>query len=198
MNSISCNNACCKFILTQHKEIVYTDDYYFTRNSFIKKAGCFIYDKRTNRILLVQSKGKYFGPPKGGIEENENILNAALREVREETGIKIHPKLLYKCNKILVNNTLFYIVNMKEIEVYPQVSSTYNDVNGIGWINIHCLIELILQNKITITKPVKIIIKKIFNVNINNFIYRLKYMNQEELKIRLKMTETRLIRELEL
>lgn len=57
-----------------------------------KSAGVVIIYQ--NRILLVHpsSNGRYYGNysfPKGHIEENETILAAALREVKEEVGIKL-------------------------------------------------------------------------------------------------------------
>jgi len=40
------------------------------------------------KILLVQQRGGMWSFPKGGIKEGENPAEAALREVREETGIR--------------------------------------------------------------------------------------------------------------
>jgi|ERR1035437_846177 ADP-ribose pyrophosphatase YjhB (NUDIX family) len=40
-----------------------------------------------NEIILVLSKLKYWAFPRGHIEENENPLDAAIREIKEETGI---------------------------------------------------------------------------------------------------------------
>lgn len=55
-------------------------------------AGCVVLDKN-NRILMVQQgKGAIQGLwnfPSGRLESNEKILNAATREVKEETGYKI-------------------------------------------------------------------------------------------------------------
>jgi len=51
------------------------------------------------KILLVHpTNGSWTRPimgiPKGGIEEGEEILDAALRELREETGIRLSPDKL--------------------------------------------------------------------------------------------------------
>lgn len=39
------------------------------------------------RIVLVEQKGNSWSFPKGGVEEGETTLEAAIREIREETGI---------------------------------------------------------------------------------------------------------------
>ncbi len=41
-----------------------------------------------NKILLVCNKLGYWTFPRGHIEESENILDAAKREIKEETGIE--------------------------------------------------------------------------------------------------------------
>ncbi len=52
-------------------------------------AGFVIYRKTEEGIkyLLLYRRGTYWNFPKGKFEEGENDLSAALREVREETGI---------------------------------------------------------------------------------------------------------------
>lgn len=50
-----------------------------------------VYDKEQNAILLVRNKGvSYWYPPGGGWEyEKENVLECAVREVKEETGLAV-------------------------------------------------------------------------------------------------------------
>lgn len=70
-------------------------------------AGCVVQDN--NRILMVQEgqgveKGLW-NFPMGKLENNEKILNAAIREVEEETGYKISISgLLGIYNFISINN----------------------------------------------------------------------------------------------
>jgi 8-oxo-dGTP diphosphatase len=70
-------------------------------------AGCVV--QESNRILMVQqgqgvAKGLW-NFPLGMLENNEKILNAAIREVEEETGYKISISgLLGVYNFISINN----------------------------------------------------------------------------------------------
>ncbi len=66
----------------------------------IKKAAgvCVLYK---DNILLVHASDankerNAYGIPKGGVDPGENYLEAAIRELREETGISINPRVLDK------------------------------------------------------------------------------------------------------
>jgi 8-oxo-dGTP diphosphatase len=65
---------------------------------FRVSAGAFII--RNNEILLVRAKNSegndFLVAPGGGVESNEGINQACIREVREETGIEVRPdKILF-------------------------------------------------------------------------------------------------------
>ena len=65
METFLCTNVCCEIKIKPYKE---NDD---SNKKFIenkKKAGVFIYDPKTNKILIVQSRGNLWGSPKGTIE----------------------------------------------------------------------------------------------------------------------------------
>lgn len=57
-------------------------------SKFKDDAGAIVINKKTRDVALVKMHHNVWGFPKGGIRENENILDAAKREVYEETGIK--------------------------------------------------------------------------------------------------------------
>ena len=53
-----------------------------------KSCGCIIIND--NKVLLVYEKNRNFwGFPKGHVEEKENEIQTALREVKEETGLDV-------------------------------------------------------------------------------------------------------------
>ena len=84
-----------------------------------------------NKILLVQSnKNKdldnQWSIPKGKIDKGERELDCAIRELEEETGIKIkrdnyeHLRIYYKKNDILKELTAF-IVNLSKEELDVKI-----------------------------------------------------------------------------
>jgi len=100
-----------------------------------RKAGAFICADQY--ILLVQSCGRFWGPPKGTVEDNETIRDCAIREVREETGLDVGAVLPQTYTK-LKSRFYYYVVHMKQRRVFP-LQYPGNDVNGIGWFNIECV-----------------------------------------------------------
>jgi ADP-ribose pyrophosphatase YjhB (NUDIX family) len=77
---------------------------------------------KNNKILLVAQRLPYnrniYSIPKGKINEDESIIDAAIRETYEETGINIDKKLLnnekgiieYKTDKGIVYKKITYYV----------------------------------------------------------------------------------------
>ncbi len=51
-----------------------------------KSAGGLVCNEHS-QVLLVQEFGEYWGLPRGHLEPGENALQAAIREIYEETGI---------------------------------------------------------------------------------------------------------------
>lgn len=60
-------------------------------------ARAIVYNPKTKSILLVRKSGaSFWHAPGGGLNENENIKECAIREVFEETGLNIRiRRLLY-------------------------------------------------------------------------------------------------------
>lgn len=131
MSSRRCVTGCCE-IITETYTPVY-EDY---RNRFKKlKAGVFMYNPNTKKILLVQSKGEKWGPPKGTMEETDSCLQeCAVRELREETGISIDKNTLTTSYKI--SRATYYIV---ETDVETSFNLSELDVSGIAWIHPECV-----------------------------------------------------------
>jgi 8-oxo-dGTP pyrophosphatase MutT (NUDIX family) len=158
-------DGCCSMVMKPYDTIHTSYDF---RHKFKKcKAGIFFYDPATEKILLVQSRGMKWGPPKGTLEENETIEECAIREVKEETGICISQSGLSTSHKI-DKATYFYI------EMKSGTSSDFlftnttpdNDASGITWINIHCLEELCNNKKIELNSHCRKLVKKILRINL--------------------------------
>jgi bis(5'-nucleosidyl)-tetraphosphatase len=57
----------------------------------ITSAGFIVFNPNTKRFLLIRSAKGHWDFPKGHVEKGENILEAALRETKEEAGITPTP-----------------------------------------------------------------------------------------------------------
>lgn len=162
----NCNQGCCTYKITPYKEIKWNNgDGWKTNTGKIVKAGSFVIDPLSHKILLVQSRGQMWGPPKGTMQDNETVEQCAIREVFEETGILLTTSQ-FKDQTIVKNKAMYFTTEIKETEIYPQNHIKDNDANGIGWFNVECLEKLHNENKIKINQHCKILLKKFFRKNI--------------------------------
>ena len=177
-----CRNNCCNIKINEYK---LKDPLIHEKKRYKKKAGIFIYDPETKKVLLVQSRGRLWGPPKGTIKDNELDKDCAIREVKEETGINILESNFLKIMRIK-NNAIYYYVEMKECNVNIQDHIKNNDANGICWINIDCLEELILQGNISLNRHAKFTFIRFLNKQFqdSNFIeiYNIKKSTRQRPK----------------
>ena len=165
-NTYKCDHDCCNYKITPYQHVKWNNsDSWKSNTGKIVKAGSFIIDPITSKILLVQSRGQMWGPPKGTIQDEETYEQCAIREVLEETGITLNPKF-FLGHTLVKNKAFYYTTELKEDEIEPQNHIKDNDANGIGWFNINCLNELIESNKINLNQHCKILIKKFFRKNI--------------------------------
>jgi ADP-ribose pyrophosphatase YjhB (NUDIX family) len=118
----------------------------------IRTAGILIKD---NKILLIHRtrEGKEFWVfPGGGVEKNEKVEDATVREIEEEASIKSKVvKLLYTHNRSDINHEHFFYLckhisgtpklgNFNEIQTMKSENQTYKPV----WVNIKELPKLLL------------------------------------------------------
>jgi 8-oxo-dGTP pyrophosphatase MutT (NUDIX family) len=148
-----CNNGCCEIKIKPYKQ---TDYIIKNFNKSKKKAGVFIYDPNSKKILIVQSRGNLWGSPKGSFEFGETEIECAIREVIEETGIIITEELLTRSVKICNIATYFYL-EMDECSVKIQKHDEQNDATGIAWIKPECLKKSIESGNISITHHFRIL-----------------------------------------
>ena len=169
MNHLTCDKKCCNYFVTKYNHPSWyksNDDWKDpTEKMKIKKAGAFIFDKNKNKILLVQSRGQYWGPPKGSLNENEDIKHCAKREIKEETGLDIEENEFNRFY-IVKGKALYYYVELEEKEIEVQTHIKDNDANGVGWFNIDCLENLIKEKEVLVNLHCKILLKKYLNKNL--------------------------------
>jgi ADP-ribose pyrophosphatase YjhB (NUDIX family) len=157
-----CKKGCCKYKIAPYTEIVYDNEWVEPIQQY-KKAGCFIHDPKTHKILLVQSHGALWGPPKGSMEPNENTKKCSIREVKEECGLDIEEKEL-TTEIVIKKETMYYVIEREEEDLIPQIDNIHNnDANGIGYFNVDCLQDLVDTNKVKLNLHCKLLIKKVLN-----------------------------------
>ena len=99
-----------------------------------KSCGCIII--KNKKVLLVYEKNRNFwGFPKGHMEDGENEIETALREVKEEVGldVEIDKDRRYTLNYVIRDEidktTVLYIAKAKNDEIIMQE----NEIENIRW-----------------------------------------------------------------
>lgn len=155
--NFTCIKKCCKIKIKRFER---SKDYKFKRNRF--KAGVFIYDPDRDKVLLVQSRGNLWGPPKGTVNYQEPSIQCAKREVMEETGINIS-KCIFTKAVMIRNNAIYYYLELSERDMFIQEHIEGNDANGICWIKPDCLNDCIKEGNMSITQHCRIVFAKFQN-----------------------------------
>lgn len=153
-----CEKGCCPIkvkIYSPHGKLLPK-----ARNA--KKAGVFIYDPKKDKVLLVQSRGQLWGPPKGTIEyeQDETPVQCAIREVKEETGLNVKVSDFIQAIQVKNSATYYYVERDSCDDVKVQDHDLDNDANGITWIKLDCLEQVIKSGKIILNQHCKIAFKK--------------------------------------
>lgn len=145
-----CNQGCCRAAVTPYtRKWVPTEMTECERKARKKKAGVFVYDPEKDKVLLVQSCGRFWGPPKGSMEVGEDIQTTAARELLEETGVSVPMEELTQ--RIYLRNCSHYYFFHTMPETVPRVVQTSdpggNDANAVGWFTIACLKSKLEEGK---------------------------------------------------
>lgn len=167
-----CPRGCCHFFVRPYLHRL-PPNHLRTHSVGLRKAGSFVYDLEQHKILLVQSRGQMWGPPKGSIHPGESPLECARREVMEETGLELEITPMTRTT-IVKCKALFVLTEMKECPVELQTDQNDNDANGIGWFSIDCLNDMVEEGLISINQPCRLLIRRVFGrevaYNVDSFI----------------------------
>ena len=126
-----------------------------------------VYNKK---LLLLHTTGRAathsYGIPKGGLEDNESNLEAAIRETYEESGIKVPINLISKneytfvvtSRKYKYNKTVTYFIveidDLKKIGLngieIPKSQLQLKEVDIAGFYNYRDAMNLIMQSQASV------------------------------------------------
>ncbi len=136
-----CANDCCYAKVSAYtRRYVPTAETEEERKVHKKKAGVFVYDPHTDKLLLVQSCGRFWGPPKGSMEVGEDVQTAAARELVEETGLVLPKERLTWRLHLRNSSHHYFFYPMPENRSLISVQNPgANDANCVGWFRVSCL-----------------------------------------------------------
>jgi 8-oxo-dGTP pyrophosphatase MutT (NUDIX family) len=132
----SCLKGCCAI---KRGGIVKKFDRWITKQSTVG-SGILMIHSKTGKILVTQSYHTYWGIPKGKKKEYESFEECALREVKEETSLRVPSGVLKKIKiytppydiKTYIHIYLCYVNTID-----PIIGNL--DCTGIGWVYPSCL-----------------------------------------------------------
>lgn len=125
-------------LVTPHVEETF-ESLFDTAEGIVAAGGVVKNDK--GELLLIYRRG-YWDLPKGKVEKGEKIINAAKREVEEETGVRVEeittePFLTYHCytlkGKQCIKETHWYdmVAQPKQGDLVPQLEE---DIEVAAWV----------------------------------------------------------------
>jgi len=136
---------------------------------FELSAGGLVINLKSGKILVVRDQKNRITFPKGLVEAKEKVINAAVREVKEETGIKNlelveklgEVKFLYQFQgKLIFKKIIYFLFKTKDQRIKPQNT----EIKDALWLSIN---EILKNNPFKNLNP--IINKAIKFTQLNSF-----------------------------
>jgi len=104
------------------------------------RAGIIFLDYVNKKVLIVQSYSVHWGFPKGSKMVNETFKQCAVRELLEETGIRIQEEDMEHTIQLYNGTVKYYIVEYHPNRFHIDLSAIdTSEISGIGWICVPCL-----------------------------------------------------------
>lgn len=106
-------------------------------------AGIFIYDESKNSVLLVQTWGIKWGPPKGHCDSvHETYKECAIRETKEESGIEFTETQFEKSVRLYRYKIYYSKVSQDD---YKTFNGLDKEITAIQWFSIDDLVNRIIS-----------------------------------------------------
>lgn len=116
----------------------------------IRGAGILFYDKTRKKILLVQSRGRKWGPAKGHFDTTTETPTAcASREAYEETGIKIEETFLTFGYRVFNYKIYFVPVSSEEFVNFDNLDK---EITNIRWFSVQELKRIIPSQQLNMNR----------------------------------------------
>lgn len=114
------------------------------------------YKPNTTVACIIEAQGKYllveeliegetqYNQPAGHIEANESIINACIREVKEETGLSIEPQGLVGIYQFSASETLAFVRYTFYLKLDKQLASQPEDpaIQALKWLTLDDIVAL--------------------------------------------------------
>jgi 8-oxo-dGTP diphosphatase len=121
---------------------------------------CIIFRKNKNNtevLLVKRADNNKWCIPGGHLENKENSIDAAIREIKEETNLNLNKKNLFLVDQIddeKINNNIYAVLE----EDYNQEKAD-SDAKEAKWFDVEKLPHLIWDNESHIKKAFKLLNK---------------------------------------
>jgi len=137
---------------------IYYRNYDKFKKSLPTAGGIILND---NYILLIKMHGtKIYSLPKGKAEEGELPFQTAIREIQEETGLKLEGVLTPETDHITVYKTKLYIIECdSRIRSFSGYNS--NEIAEIRWFNMNTVVK----RSNLFSKQTRAVVNKLFDMN---------------------------------
>lgn len=124
-------------IISRNNLDIYKKHTYKKKRKKEQRSGGIILSKNLDKIILVLNRESVlngdpkWGLPKGHIKFNESYSDCAIREIEEETGLKL--KINNNTYSIKINDTLYYIFVVDEHSHIPKPMDVF-EIKDSKWI----------------------------------------------------------------
>ncbi len=100
-------------------------------------AYTLLFDEKTNKVLMVLNRNKTWSLPGGAVEVNETLKEAAIREVKEETGYDVTVGDIIAVNEAFINENHVYFITFKgQVLKSPEEIPTEKNILKVKWVDL--------------------------------------------------------------